>query len=125
MLRIVILHPVYALFTDLQLIWVFKLVHPLLFSVTPVALYEAYRRNTISVLLFVSLFSFFIVLSRNTRTATALLFLSLLALLIADDYLDDVHRKLLAIVFVAGIVVSHYGVSCMVMVGIAAAYPLI
>lgn len=131
MLRIVILHPIYALFTDLQLVWVFKLAHPLLFSVTPVALYEAYRRNTsngvafLSAYLFISLFSFFIALSRNTRTATALLFLAMLALLVADDHLDDVYRKLLAIVFVAGIVVSHYGVSYMVMAAIAAAFPLI
>lgn len=46
MLRIVIFYPIYAPFTELQLVWVFKLAHPLLFSVTPVALYEAYRRNT-------------------------------------------------------------------------------
>lgn len=130
MLRIVILHPIYVLFTDAKLVWVFKLAHPLLFSVTPVALYQAYRRYVpdraafLSAFLYVSLFSFFIVLSRNTRTATALLFLSLIAMLVADRSLPLFQRKILTILFAAGIVVSHYGVSYMVLFALAAVLPL-
>jgi len=126
MLRIVILHPVYTLFTDLKLVWVFKLIHPLLFSLTPLALYGAYRRIVaertafLSVYFYMSLFSFYIVLSRNTRTATALLFLSLLAVLVADAELSPVNRKVLSLVFVASIVVSHYGVSYIVLSALVA-----
>jgi uncharacterized membrane protein len=130
MLRIVLLHPVYALFTDLKFVWEFKLVHPLVFSLTPVALYHAYERYVqprtafLSVFLYVSLFSYFVVLSRNTRTATALFFISLFAVLVARDRLPLDRRKLLAIVFVAGIVVSHYGVSYMFMLALALVIPL-
>jgi len=129
MLRIVILHPIYALFTDLRFVWEFKVVHPLIFSLTPVALYRAYQRYTapttafLSALLYVSLFSFFVVLSRNTRTATALFFIALFVLLIANERLAPDRKKLLAIVFVAGIVVSHYGVSYMIMAAMALAIP--
>lgn len=38
MLRIVVLHPVYELFSGLDVVWLFKVVHPLLFSITPVVL---------------------------------------------------------------------------------------
>jgi len=130
MLRIVILHPIYAFLTDLKLVWVFKLVHPLLFSLTPVALYRAYENYVdadvafISTYLFMSLFSFFVVLSRNTRTATAILFLAILALLIADDALDPARRQPLALLVVSSIVVSHYGVSYMVLFALLAIYPV-
>jgi len=130
MLRIVLLHPIYTLFTDLKFVWEFKLVHPLIFSLTPVALYHAYeqyverRAAFLSVFLYMSLFSFFIVLSRNTRTATALFFISLFALLVARDHIALDRRKLLAIVFVSGIVVSHYGVSYMFMLALALVIPL-
>lgn len=131
MLRIVILHPIYVLFTDLQIVWIFKVIHPLLFSVTPVALYLAYRNYVsdqgafLSAYLFMSLFSFFIVLSRSTRTATALFFLALIVLLISGTSLEEHHMKLLAILFVSSIVVSHYGISYMVFIAIVIAYPLV
>lgn len=124
MLRIVILHPIYALFTDLEFVWEFKLVHPLIFSLVPVALYHAYEqyveRTTafLSVFLYVSLFSFFVVLSRNTRTATAILFISLFLVLVATDRVPLARKKVLAIPFVAGVVVSHYGVSYMFMLAL-------
>ncbi|WP_123538507.1 DUF2206 domain-containing protein [Halosimplex salinum] len=130
MLRIVFLHPIYALFTDLKFVWVFKLVHPLIFSLTPVALYHAYeqyleeRAAFLSVFLYVSLFSYFVVLSRNTRTATALFFVSLFAAMVASDRIPFARRKILGILFVAGVVVSHYGVSYMFMLALVLVVPV-
>ena len=130
MLRIVILHPIYALFTDLTFVWEFKIVHPLIFSLTPVALYHAYERYVdartafLSTYLFVSLFSYFIVLSRNTRTASALMFIALFLLLVATDRVSPGRRKLLAILFVAGVLVSHYGVSYMFMIMLGTVVPV-
>jgi uncharacterized membrane protein len=121
MLRIVILHPIYRVVTGLDLVWIFKLVHPLIFSFAPVALLQAYRNHVddetafLSVFLYVSLFSFFVVLSRNSRTATALLFLAVLAMLVGDRTLNGRHRKILAIVFALSVVVCHYGVSYIVL----------
>lgn len=130
MLRIVILHPIYALFSDLTFVWEFKIVHPLIFSLMPVALYHVYeqyvdgRTAFLSVYLFVSLFSFFIVLSRNTRTATALLFVALFLLLVATRRVSPGRRKLLAALFVAGVLVSHYGVSYMFMIMLGTVIPV-
>jgi uncharacterized membrane protein len=82
MLRIVLLHPIYAVLSDLSLLWEFKTVAPILFSLAPVAFYKSYqavvsRRDAfIAALLPMSFFSFFTVLSWNSRTSGALLFLS-------------------------------------------------
>ncbi len=123
MLRIGILHPVYGVFTGLDVVWLFKLIHPLLFSLVPVALYLAYRQYFderaafVSVFLYVSLFSFFVVLSRNTRTATAILFLSCFLLALTDDSLTAFQSKILTMFFAASIIVSHYGTSYLVLMG--------
>ncbi|HIE59626.1 MAG TPA: hypothetical protein EYP82_06825 [Hydrogenothermaceae bacterium] len=81
MLRIVILHPIFSILLEMSLIWEFKIVHPLIFSLTPVALYLIYKRQTnskigfLSSCLFMFIFPFFTTLAMNTRTGLAILFL--------------------------------------------------
>lgn len=129
MLRVTILHPIYVLFSDLSLYWVLRVFHPVLFSVTPVVLFQAYRKmfgeksSFLAVFLYMSLFSFFIVLSRNTRTATAIFFLALLILLVADAQLNQAYVKGLGFIFAFSIIVSHYGASYMVMLALILALP--
>jgi uncharacterized membrane protein len=131
MLRIVILHPIYTLFTDLEIVWVYKIIQPVLFSFAPVALYRAYQNVVdqkaalISVYLFMSLFSFYVVLSRNSRTATAVLFMTIFALLVAENNLSTVKKRILALLMVLGIVVSHYGAAYMFFAGIIAVVPVV
>lgn len=128
MLRIVMLHPIYRLTTGLNLFWVFRLLHPIVFSLMPVALYRAYQNEVgdttalISAFLYMSLFSFFIVLSRNTRTATAILFLALVLLLTTDRTLKARGSKLLGLLFALSIIVSHYGVSYILMFAFVGAF---
>ncbi len=128
MLRIVMLHPIYKLTTGLNLFWVFRLLHPIVFSLMPVALYRAYRNEVgdttalLSAFLYMSLFSFFIVLSRNTRTAAAILFLALILLLMTDRTLKSGPSKLLGLMFGLSIIVSHYGVSYILMFAFIGAF---
>ena len=130
MLRISILHPIYVLFSDLSLYWMLRVFHPVLFSFTPLVLFQAYRKmlgeksSFFAVLLYMSLFSFFIVLSRNTRTATAIFFFALLILLVADAQLEQSYIKALGFLFAFSIIVSHYGASYMVMLALILALPL-
>jgi uncharacterized membrane protein len=121
MLRIVLLHPIYAVLSDLSLLWEFKTVAPILFSLAPVAFYKSYqavvsRRDAfIAALLPMSFFSFFTVLSWNSRTSGALLFLSLISLTVVDRSLTRPQRRLLTWCFLFGLVVSHYGTSYIVL----------
>jgi uncharacterized membrane protein len=122
MLRIVLLHPIYALLADIDLLWEFKTVGPILFAFAPVALYKAYqaivdRSNAfIAALLPMSLFVFFTVLSVNSRTNGALLFLSLIAVVMTDRTLQRRKRRALTLVFLFGLIVSHYATAYLVLV---------
>lgn len=131
MIRISILHPIYLLLADVEIFWVFRAIYPFLLSVMPVALYQAYGKYVtgkeafLATFLYISLFSFFTVLSRNTRTGTALLFFSILLLLITDRDVSPGIRKALAVLFASSIVVSHYGTSYMILIGLVAALSIL
>lgn len=121
MLRIVLLHPIYALLTSIDLLWEFKTVGPILFAFAPVALFKSYQAVVdrsdafIAALLPMSLFVFFTVLSVNSRTNSALLFLSLIALVMTDKSIRPRIRRVLTLVFVFGLIVSHYATAYLVL----------
>jgi len=119
MLRIVILHPMHALLSGLDLRHVFKIAHPLLFATAPVALYHAFatRRRpqagyvAAGALMF--FFPFFTVLSRNTRTAVAVLFVILFLHALLDTEIAPRVRRVLLPVFGTSVFLSHYGTGYM------------
>ena len=121
MLRIVLLHPIYALLADIELIWEFKTVSPLLFSFAPVAFYKSYhcvinRQDAfLAVMLPMSFYSFFTVLSWNSRTSGALLFLSLTALAVTDRTFAHRKGRVLILLFLSGLIVSHYATAYLVL----------
>ena len=124
MLRIVMLHPIYTLVSGIELLWEFKIVHPVLYAFAPVALFKSYqsvfgeREALLAILLAVSYFPFFTVTSVNTRTGGAILFLSLFTLCTVDSPISRVTQRFLAVCFLFGIIVSHYGVAFITMLAI-------
>jgi len=117
LLRIVMLHPIHSILLKMELIDVFRIIHPLLYSFTPVALYAAFKRQTnekiafLAVYFFMAVSSFYIKFSRNTRTGIAELFLALFILLMTNRNISSTKRTLLSIIFALSIIVSHYGTS--------------
>jgi uncharacterized membrane protein len=121
LLSLAFLYPAYSIICNLELTWVFKIIYPLLFSLTPVALYLAFKERIgeksafLSSSLFMFSFVFFTVLSRNTRTGLSLFFLSLLILLMMNDKMNKTKKTALAIAFALAVVVTYYGVSYMLL----------
>jgi uncharacterized membrane protein len=121
LLSLAFLYPAYSIICNLELTWVFKIIYPLLFSLTPVALYLAFKERICEKSAFLSsslfMFShvFFTLLSRNTRTGLSLFFLSLLILLIMNDKMNKTKKTALAMAFVLAVVVTYYGVSYMLL----------
>lgn len=117
MLRLVILHPLYSIVGNIDLEWSFRVVHPLLFSLAPVTLYQVFRKQTFRDFAFLASFLFMFAgvffhnLSLNTRTGTAMFFLALIVLLISDRKLPRKAASLLYIIFVFSLITSHYGVA--------------
>jgi len=60
-------------------------------------------------------FNFFTVLSRNTRTGLAILFLAFLALLMTDKDISDMKKRILGVAIILSIAVIYYGVSYMLL----------
>lgn len=119
MLEIVILHPVRSLLTGLGVNHLFKIAHPLVFAVAPVALYQTFalrdraRAGYLAAGAVMFFFSFFTVLARNTRTAIAILFIVLFMMALLDTEVAGSGRGTLLSVFGIAVFVSHYGAGYM------------
>lgn len=117
MLSIVMLAPLYSLILKLDTVWIFKIIYPILFSLVPVALFQAYRKQTndriafLGVFFFMSFPVFFSEMTTLARQQIAELFLALSILLFIDKQMATIKRATLLIIFGFSIVVSHYGLS--------------
>ncbi|UTB32608.1 MAG: DUF2206 domain-containing protein [Methanobacterium sp. ERen5] len=117
LLSIVMVAPVYSLFTQVDLDHVFKLVYPFIFSLMPLGLYKIFRSQVdssklafLAVFLFVSFNTFFIELVTISREMTAEFFMVLLLLLILERKYKPSFVALLTI-FSVCLVVSHYSLT--------------
>jgi uncharacterized membrane protein len=99
----------------LSVVWLFKVVYPLIFALVPVALYLVFRAQTndkvafVSAFLFVAVQEFFVELSAIARQEIGELFLVLIILVIVDKQLK--RRNLLTIIFAFALIVAHYSLS--------------
>lgn len=121
MLATSVLLPVFSTLLKTDIVWGVKITNILLFSVIPVILYEVYttlgfdsKTSFLSSFLFVSLPWFRgEMVTCTARTTYAILFMSILMLLIFDKL--DYKKRLLSILFMFSIIVSHYGTSYLFM----------
>lgn len=117
MLDIVILAPVFSLVCNTDLIWVLKIIYPLIFSLVPVGLYRLYqallseKAAFLSVIFFMSTFAFFNTMVELARQQIAELFLVLILMLFFGQNGRPAPRSVLLVVFGSSLVVSHYGLS--------------
>lgn len=117
MLSITMLAPIYSLILKLDTSWIFKIVYPIIFSLVPLALFQAYRKQTNYKIAFFAAFFFmsFPVFTQlvvaAARQQIAELFLALSILLFIDKRISASKRSFFLIIFGFSIVVSHYGLS--------------
>ncbi len=116
-LSVAILAPAYSLLLDLSTIWIFKIFYPLLYSLVPLALFQAFRKQTddriafLSVFFFMSFHMFFVGITGLARQQIAEIFFALSILLFVDNKIGDSKRTVLIVIFGSGIAVSHYSIS--------------
>ena len=117
MLSVVALAPIYSLISSLDLVWVFKIVYPVIFALVPVGLYQIFRRQLndkvafLSCFFFMSFAPFYVQLPTLARQEVAELFFVLLILLLVSKEMNQRIQSALFIVFGLSLVVSHYGLS--------------
>lgn len=117
MLSIVILAPMISIISDMNLIWVFKIVFPLLYALVPLGLYDVFQKQIdkksafLSTFFFMAVFPFFSEMLQLARQQIAELFFILLIILMLDKNMNHPKRALLSILFALSLGVSHYGLS--------------
>jgi uncharacterized membrane protein len=115
MLSVVALAPIYSIISSLDLVWVFKLVYPIIFALVPVGLYQIFHRQLngkvafLSCFFFVSSMTFYVQMTTLARQEVAELFFVLLILLLVSTEMNRTIQSALFIVFSLSLVVSHYG----------------
>jgi uncharacterized membrane protein len=124
MLSITMLAPISSLLSGLDLVWIFKIVFPFLFSLVPLCLYEVFKRLTsskiafFSCILFVFSSTFYGVMLMVARQQIAELFLALVVLTMVYAGTTKANKSL-PIIFAFAIVVSHYTLALLYVFGFA------
>ncbi len=115
-LSITMLAPAYSLLLNIEGVWVFKAVYPLLFSLMPLLLFHIFsqqmssKKAFLAAFFFVAVPTFSLEMVALCRQQIAELFLALVILLLVDRKLSLIPKLTLAVIFAASIVVSHYSI---------------
>jgi len=115
MLSVVMLPPVLSKICNISLIWVFKLVVPLIFSLVPLGLYGVFQKQVdekiafLSSFFFISVFTFYSLY--QIRQKIAELFFVLIMLVMINKRMGKGKRSVLFVIFGFSLAVSHYGLS--------------
>ncbi len=129
-LSVTILPPIYSVFCNMELNWVFKIVYPVLFAFVPLGLYQIFRKQSDAKIAFLATFffmSFFVFYSEMlglARQQIAELFLMLLILSMIEKEIGRLRVSFLMIAFTFALIVSHYGVSYLFMFYLISVYLL-
>lgn len=121
-LATVILAPIFHQFCNIDITWIFKLIYPFLLSLVSIALYEFFKNKMsertafLSAFYFTSLNASYAMISALGKQAIAELFYVCFILLIFNKSKDkQIQKSVLLIIFAISIIVSHYGLSYILM----------
>ncbi|MEM3713486.1 MAG: DUF2206 domain-containing protein [Nitrososphaeria archaeon] len=121
-----LLAPIISLILDTNIISIFKILYPLIFSLVPVILLKAYERllgqrlwAELSVLFFMFLFTFFTEMMSLARQIIAEVFLALLVYAIMKKM-----NPLILTIFLLSLSISHYATAYLMMFALITLFPL-
>ncbi|MGZ4864053.1 MAG: DUF2206 domain-containing protein [Halobacteriota archaeon] len=131
---ITVLAPFLSLISGVSVMWLFKIVYPLVFALVPLALFVTVRSQTNDKVAFLSaffvslLFTFFGEMPALARQEIAELFLVLLLVLTVDKYRSVTEKRRVYVLFVAfasSLIVSHYALAFIYLAYISVAWLLL
>ena len=116
LVAITLLGAVYSMVTGMELVWVYKLVYPLLVSLLPVGIWyitrTEFQNRSIAVLApFALVFYYGFFKDMPDKQLVAGLFVVLLLTVFLDDQLSALQQWTLGLPFALSVVFAHYGVS--------------
>lgn len=121
MLSVTVLPTVYSSLLNMDSVWMFKILYPLIFSLVPLGLYQLWQKRFGSKFAFISTFlfmaqqTFYTEMMGLSRQMVAELFFVLLLLIIFNRKIKPVNKVIFFIIFSFGLVTSHYGLAQIVL----------
>jgi uncharacterized membrane protein len=115
-LSVTILPTIYSRVLNLNLLWIYKIIYPLLLSLLPLGLYKIFKDQTsdriafLSTIFFVSNYSFFFNMLNLMREIIAEIFLVLFILIIISNKKSN-SKFLILLISIMALTVSHYGIA--------------
>jgi uncharacterized membrane protein len=112
-LSISVLPTIYQLFLGINPEYLFKLLYPILFSITSLVVYIITREYLGDLSAFLASFFFmshinFLSAASSPRTTIAVLFFALSIMVLLNGRLSELEKRLLLIIFIFSCIVSHY-----------------
>ena len=110
-----ILIPMYSVLSGLPVMWVFKIIQPLVLAVLPIILYQIYKSQTnrtvgmLAVLFFVTLPFFTMDVAQLIRQQYSMIFFGLVILILLNRTMSSWSKIILGSIFGVGVEISHYG----------------
>jgi len=117
MLSITILPTIYSNLLDMNPIWMFKILFPLIFALVPLGLYQIWQTHFgsrgafISAFLFMALSTFYTEMLGLNRQMIGELFFVLLLLVIANKKVSNINKTLCFTIFSFALITSHYALA--------------
>jgi uncharacterized membrane protein len=109
--------PIYSIFCNIDIRWIFKTIYQFFYALVPLALYALFKKQTNSKIAFFACF-FFIALSTFysempalARQEIAELFLVIILLLYFNSTINKMKFSFLFILFIFSLITSHYALS--------------
>ena len=112
-LSISILPVVYYSFLNINPEYIFKMLYPILFSISPLIIYIIAKNYFCDIYAFFASFFYmsqttFLCTTSNSRTTIAILFFALSIMILINNRLPEYIKRLLLICFIFSCIVSHY-----------------
>jgi len=126
-----ILFPTYARLADIHVLTQMEVVNPFLVAFIPFALFVTFRNYTdskkalLGATFFLFAHPFYLQYPTAGRAATPVLFLAIFGVVLSDSNLESTHASILSLMFLIGIITSHYGTSYFVMMALLGALMII
>lgn len=117
MLSIVMVAPIFSLFMNLNVIWIFKIIYPFILALVPLGLYQVFKKQTgekiafLSAFFFSALVVFYTELIALGRQEIAEFFVVLILLLMINRTMEKSKWSVLFLAFSFSLIVSHYGLT--------------
>lgn len=115
MLSVVMLAPIFSILYNIPLIWIYKIIYPILFSLVPIGLLKVFQKQTNDKVAFLSCFYFISILTYYSemislaRQQIAELFLVIIIVVMLDENLTLTNKAIMYTIFGFSLAVSHYG----------------